>query len=362
MVLSGTLREFILADVFQLLTQQKITGKLLLNNGRNEGYVIFQNGLVVAAQKDDEKLISKLFNYLVMIKKQKPSRMRELFTSFEGNISGLTTEIINRNYISKQDLNLFAESLTIDIACSLFLWNSGTYRFNSMPAVDTLIPAGISIPVENIVMEAMRRADEWNRMLQSISERSIFVRSQKDTCDSSGEIDPITDPDGYILTRIDGTSPVKDFVSGLCLSEYKVYESIYNLLEAKSITTLSDRISQSVQAALHKKERERTTSRYSVIYSILAAIGIILIVMFMALIVFKKVLVSDKSSSAYQSEIALQSSLTAEKLSIAEIYYKALNSSEPEDLSSLKEFRLVTDRDLNFHKNKYKRQKEKVNF
>ncbi|NLG16123.1 MAG: DUF4388 domain-containing protein [Fibrobacter sp.] len=350
MVLSGTLREFILADVFQLLTQQKITGKLLLANGRSEGFVIFQNGLVVAAQKDDEKLISKLFNYLVTIKKQKPSRMRELFTSFEGNMCGLTTEIINRNYISKQDLNIFSESLTIDIACSLFLWSSGTYRFNSMPAVDAFIPAGISVPVENIVMEAMRRSDEWKRMLQSISEQSIFVRSQKDAGDSSREIDPITDPDGYILTRIDGTSPVKDFVSGLCLSEYKIYESIYNLLEAKSITTLSDRISQSVQAALHKKERERTSSSFSVIYSILAAIGIILIIMFMALIVFKKVLVSDASSNAYQSEIALPSSLAAEKLSIAKIYYRALNGSEPEDLSSLKEFRLVTDQDLNFHK------------
>ena len=67
MVLSGTLREFILADVFQLLAQQKITGKLLLNNGRSEAYVIFENGLVVAAEKDDEKFVSKLFNYLVDI-------------------------------------------------------------------------------------------------------------------------------------------------------------------------------------------------------------------------------------------------------------------------------------------------------
>ncbi|NLP01854.1 MAG: DUF4388 domain-containing protein [Fibrobacter sp.] len=348
MVLSGTLREFILADVFQLLTQQKITGKLILNNGRSEGFVIFQNGLVVAAQKDDEKFLSKLYNYLISVKKHSSSKIRALFAAFEGDISGLTNEITVMGLIPKHDLNMLAESTTMDIACSLFLWKTGTYRFNSITNVDSLVPAEISIPVENIVMEAMRRVDEWNRMLQCISEQSIFVRNQKNANDLMQEIDPLSDPDSYILMRINGTSPVKDLLSSLCLSEYKIYESLYNLLQNKRITFLSDRISQSVQAALHKKEREHSTSRFYTLYSILTALGIILLILFMALVVFKKVIVPDRATDAHHSRIELPSALAKEKASIAKIYYRAKYSTEPQSPEELKEFKLLSDRDF-FH-------------
>ena len=49
--------------------------------------VIFQNGLVVAAQKDDEKFLSKLYNYLISVKTQF-FKNTGTFAAFEGDISG----------------------------------------------------------------------------------------------------------------------------------------------------------------------------------------------------------------------------------------------------------------------------------
>ena len=349
MVLSGTLREFILADVFQLLAQQKITGKLILNNGRNEGIVVFWNGTIVAAEKEDEKFTAKLFNYLIYSKQIPSIKVRELFASFEGDLAGLSSEILNRGLMSKQQMTSFAESVIEDVACSLFLWKAGTYRFNSMRSVDSLIPAGISIPVENIIMEAMRRIDEWHRMMEFITEETIFVRSQRKDDQRKGVSDPIQNPADYIYTCIDGTSPVKEFVKSSCLTEYKIYEALYYLVQHQKILPLSDRISQSVQAALQKKEREKSTTSFSTLFSVLAVIGIILVVVLVVWILFKGVLFPETTVSAYLNKYELPSSLAEEKVSIAYLQYRTLFGTRPRSAKDLKMSGLINNQDLYYY-------------
>lgn len=279
MVLSGTLREFILADVFQLLAQQKITGKLILTSGRSQGMVIFKNGLVAGAEKDDEHFTSKLFNYLVDIKNLKESQAQEIFALCEGDLGELTHQIESRNLLTNQELALFAESVVEDVACSMFLWKTGTYRFNSLKAVDTLNPATISIPVENIVMEAMRRIDEWARMREVISHEIIFVKAEKNDSLSNDIFDPFERTADYVFSLINGISPVTEIIKNSCLTEYKIYETLNSLLIAEKITPLSEKITRSVQAALEKKIRDNQKSPFTIVYSILTTISIILLIL-----------------------------------------------------------------------------------
>jgi hypothetical protein len=306
LVLSGTLREFILADVFQLLAQQKITGKLILTSGRNQGMVIFKNGLVAGAEKDDEHFSSKLFNYLVNFKNLEAPKVQELFTLCEGDLGELSRRIENSNLLSSQELVSFAESVVEDITCSMFLWKTGTYRFNSLKTVDTLNPADISIPVENIVMEAMRRMDEWARMREVISHDSIFVKVQK----SDSHLDDIPDPFertvDYVYARINGISPVTEIIKDSCLTEYKIYEALNSLLIAEKITPLSEKITRSVQAALEKKVHDKESSSFSILYSILATIGVILLIL---LISWFFGIHSGKSSGGYYMNNGFQISM-----------------------------------------------------
>ena len=64
MVLSGTLQEFILADIFQILAQQKATGRLILSDGPRRGLAVLQCGIIVSAEEDGETFRNKLVNYL----------------------------------------------------------------------------------------------------------------------------------------------------------------------------------------------------------------------------------------------------------------------------------------------------------
>lgn len=307
MVLSGTLREFILADVMQLLTQQKITGKLILVNGTHEGHIVFKNGIIVSAIREKEQFTQRLFYFLTEMRQQPRNKVREVFTSYEGNLAGLTGFIEKKGIMTHEELDNYATSVTIDITCSLFLWNQGQYHFDSLPSVDHLIPAHIQIPVENVVMEAMRRADEWHRMREAISESTIFVHTGSEF-DLQTDRDPIDDPSPYFYLRIDGTTEVKQLLQDAFLTEYKIYETLYQMMQDDLIKPLSDTITQSIRAANLKNQQQHSEAPFlRPAVAILITTGIVLLIILLA-IVFRGVLFSSliNDSSAIRNEIALQ--------------------------------------------------------
>jgi hypothetical protein len=344
MVLSGTLREFILADVLQLLTQQKITGKLILVSGRNEGYIVFKNGTIVSAVKGQEQFSMKLFYFLTEMRQQSKTKVREVFSSYEGNLAELTSFIEKKGFLSLVELQSYATNVTIDITCSLFLWTTGNYRFDSMPSVDHLIPAGIDIPVENVLMEAMRRIDEWHRMREMISEDTIFVHTDQEF-DMQVDRDPITDPSLYFYHRINGTTEVKILLQDSFLTEYKIYETLHEMVQNELIKPLSDTVTRSIRAAMLKKEQEQTTApMLPPIIAISVTIGIILLIILLAWL-FRGILFSKLTidSSILKSQITNQTADT--HFRDARIFYQSTTRSTGYTTNDVLHFSSISQKD-----------------
>jgi hypothetical protein len=348
MVLSGTLREFILADVMQLLTQQKITGKLILINGTIEGHIVFRNGIIVSAVREQEHFPMKLFYFLTEMRQQSKTKVREVFSSYENNVAGLTAFIENKGLLSHDELENYATNVTIDITCSLFLWKRGNYRFDSMPSVDHLIPARIEIPVENVVMEAMRRIDEWHRMREAINEATIFSHAGKQI-NLQDDHDPINDPSPYFFHRIDGTTDVKTLLKDSFLTDYKIYETLYQMMQDELIHPLSDSVTRSIRAAMLKKDQQQSVNSFlPPLVAAAVSIGIIVLIILVALLlrgVFFSQLLKD--SNQIRNEITLQDA--ALHLNDAELFSRSMTitPSTPEnreiDFYSItpKEYRLI---------------------
>lgn len=332
MVLKGSLREFILADIFNLLAQQKITGKLLLSTGEKEGFIIFKEGVVVGAIKAEENLPSKLFNLLVGARGYPREEIKAVFNSHESNINGLFKEVVHLNLLAKNTLENYAVSVIEDIVCSFFLWIKGTYHFSSVRVVDDIAATCVSISVENIIMEAMRRVDEWHRMEKVIHDEMVFVPSERIDRGAVQEVDPFQQPDEFLYYRIDGISTVATLYRSSCLTEYKVYEALNSLLSSKRITPLSARISQSVVAALEKKELEerKSTTTFTTAASILLTAAMIIATLFIGRFLINDTILSSQNLNARLSAIEVPLYKTVRKTTIASLHYHAFYGiSEP---------------------------------
>ncbi|MCX7726582.1 MAG: DUF4388 domain-containing protein [Chitinispirillaceae bacterium] len=341
MLISGTLREFILADVMQLLAQQKITGKLILDNGKKEGYVFFKDGLVVSAMYEGESFQAKLFCFFTEIRQETKSKVREFFSKYEGRIAELTQYIENKGILAHEELYNYATNLIMDIACSFFFWKGGQYKFEALRTVDHLIPAGVSIPVENIVMEAMRRVDEWNRIRKNFNEETIFMHTDKKV-DLSNFNNPLEKPELYLYLRIDGTTPVKDLLSDAFISEYRTYESINFLLTEGLIVPLPETVTQSIRAAIRKKEEEKYFGSpvLANLLSFLITAGCILIILVMSWL-WKGVVLADLNVKAYLRKKSVETKIAERNFLEAKRYFSAKymryypEDLKPEDFSGI---------------------------
>nr|MCU0609623.1 DUF4388 domain-containing protein [Chitinispirillaceae bacterium] len=322
MVLKGSLREFILADIFNLLSQQKITGKLLLATTGNEGTIIFKDGCIVGASKRNEQLIRKVYS-LLLSSRHPHEEMRPLFDSCGNNINGLFGELVRGNLISKERLIDFAASVIEDLCCSFFVWNKGTYEFSSLPYVDNAVPAGVKLPVEGIIMEASRRVDEWQRMRKVIQDESLFVPSEREPGTIDDEYDPVTQPEQFLLSRLDGITNVANLIRSSCLTEYRVYETLTSLLKAGHISPPTADMARSVVAE-HDKSGGSLKSKSGSSWTGVVVIIALNIILLLAGSMINRLILQPRDIDARQ--YALEQSLTraSQKVEIATLTFRAL--------------------------------------
>lgn len=350
MVLSGTLKEFILADVFQLLTQQKITGKLVLNDGHSEGNVLFKNGIIVGAEKEDISFTQKLSLYLIDVKKLSPEIVNGKISSFDENLSELTNELINKGAMTKKEMRSLAESVFEDITCSLFQWKHGTYNFASLRSIEHFIVCDVSFPVENIVMEAMRRVDEWNRMISVISDDSIFRIEEQPSQPLDQNPDPLKSIDQYVLSKINGITSVRKIVETTCLSQYKTYESLSTLIQNHQISALSAEDARIINESITSRTFNRSHPMFSIIFSSLTTVIAILIITVISQVIFKGIVFQNKTIESFIHKNQVQIKLAQINNSIADSYFMAENITKPTDISQLKKNKLLSSADIYYLK------------
>ncbi len=273
MALRGSLREFQLADIFQLISHDGKTGQLVLSYGQEEGFVIFSQGKIVAAGNADSNLQTFLFNYLILAKRYSEAELNELLILCQGEMRLFSQELTSRNYLTSEELISLLKMSIEDLACSLFLWDDGQYRFDSLESMDEYIIAGVMFPADAITMEAMRRSDEWKRMHRNISDETVFSispnGSRKKTTSPLGS--PLYDPVGYVHSLIDGTSSVGSICEKSVFFTYRMYEIIFGLWMESEIAPSSVKQSPLAKPAA----REQTSSWENSIYALSTVIMII---------------------------------------------------------------------------------------
>ena len=350
MVLKGSLRDFILADIFNLIAQQKITGKLLLSTGESEGVIAFKDGAIAGAVNGEERLTAKLLHLLTGVYHYSPEEMNGLFASFEKKLGGLLNEILRLNLLPRDILEPFATSVIEDICCSFFNWTKGTYYFSSLPYVDDIATSFVSISVENITMEAMRRVDEWNRMEKLIRGDTVFVPTARSDQEVLRDIDPITQLTEFVYSKVGGTTSVAMLFRSTCLTEYKVYEALNSLLIANRITPLSTRISHAVVAALEKKalEGRKTVRPLTTLTAVLITLGLVLSIAATGKFFVRGTLLSDLEINKRLCTLELPLAETIQKVAIASLQYHASYGSSSATLNDLTHASFLLTSDLRF--------------
>src|SRR5262245_26414724 len=136
MALQGTLKDFSLADIFQLIGIQKKTGVLTLKNEQETVTVAFADGCVVGADSTQRRLEDRLGTVLVKSGRLTEAQLQDALRQQRSTMKRLGTILVEGQFLDAAGLS---EALHVQISqmvYRLFRWTAGSYHFSQETKVD----------------------------------------------------------------------------------------------------------------------------------------------------------------------------------------------------------------------------------
>jgi len=172
--LSGNLRDFGIADVFQLIGQQRKTGVLDLKRRSERVQLCFDRGAVVTAvplsgrPADADPLGERLVRCGFLHRDQADGLLAQRRASAQPT----SRLVVERGWLTAEEVERVEDLLTRDTIFHVLRWESGSFDFRGQDVEherdpDTLLGA------EQILMDGLRMVDEWQSFADRVPAESV---------------------------------------------------------------------------------------------------------------------------------------------------------------------------------------------
>jgi hypothetical protein len=256
MALEGTIKDFGLPDIFQLIGLQRKTGHLTLINekGGETVTVTFENGMVVMADSSARRLEDRLGNVLVKQGKLSRDRLEEALEVQSQTLQRLGHILSSGSIITPKDLRDALQVQVSQIVFRVFRWRDGRYQFSPADSVDYDRENFAPMSADFILMEGIRMVDEWPIIEKKIPSFDIVFRPVVDPMlievgapgpDDSGEIRrgaPATSgrirlspEEERVFRRVDGERTVQAIIDATGAGEFEVCRTLFDFLNRNLI-------------------------------------------------------------------------------------------------------------------------------
>jgi hypothetical protein len=232
MALVGNLRDFSLSDFLYLIDRGYKTGCLYLDRDNDSAVLYFNKGKLTAMH--GKAIHANLADLLVQLGKLSPEQAARIVELRGNNGNGGTTSdvVVHEGWLSREDLQAALQSHTEEAVYKLFGWPDGEFRFeqNQMPAPTApLMPTPLA--VENLIMEGVRRIDEWGQIKERIPSTDLLVRFVEQPSERGKGINLASD-EWRVFARINGKDTLAEIAKLTKLSEFDVCRIVYGFITA----------------------------------------------------------------------------------------------------------------------------------
>ena len=363
MALKGTIKDFGVADIFQLIGQQAKTGVLVFSNDVDEVRVSFVQGAVVRAQETLRSAEQVVGTLMVQAHVISQARLDAALKEQERTLKRLVDILVEEGYATHEEVLDFSQLQLTETVYRLFGWKFGTYEFESQE-VEPPAEGMVAIRAENIVMNGVRMLDEWPRIREQIPSYAWLVERMRDLPPEESQ-PPAEEFDFLSLSDEPGGEPA----SRVGAYERRVYsligtgKSVQNLIdfsrlgEFETLSALSTLMTEGYVRVI-KPEEHRTEiaqprptfgQRLREVAVTLARVASGAVLVGGALLLFARV-----SSLRNEVEWASSTLLGHRAAAQEKVLYRALDvfryrtGRYPQRLDELVEAGLVAERDLSY--------------
>src|SRR5215831_556907 len=235
MALQGSLHEFALWEIVQLLSSQKKTGRLLLRNNAEQVPLYFLDGRIAGAREQGLGPADPLMRFLRRVRWLSEEQLRGIESLNAESGRDLVDLLINGRYVESEELQGLYERMVLDLLFRMLRWESGEYSFSAVVPPESAMR--ISLSTDSLLMEAARRVDEYKRQLQQLPDGHLIL-GLRELPDPD---DPLSDEEKELFGLVDGKRTLAEIVQEAPLTDYEAMEGLARLLESRWIEIVGKR-------------------------------------------------------------------------------------------------------------------------
>lgn len=254
MALEGTLRDFSLADILQLISLQKKTGLLTLKGTQDTVTLGFSDGRLVSAESAARRMDTRLGTVLVKTERLAPETLQRALEIQGQTLQRLGFILLKHGFCTPDDLRAGLDIQIRKIVYSLFRWTDGDYVFAPHQTIDYDRETVAPLAVENLLMEGARMQDEWpiiEKIVRSVDlvyakvplAQPVVPAQDEDDVEEIGEsslerrmrekrADPIrvSQAEWAVYQLVDGVLSIAEINERTFLSEFDGCKAVYDLV------------------------------------------------------------------------------------------------------------------------------------
>lgn len=273
MALEGSLTDFGLADILQLIYFQRKTGVLTLAGKMDRVRLLFIDGKITGAESKRRIDDNRLGKILVKKGYIKDAELQAVLEEQKKTGTKIGTILISRGLVEQALIHEILTSQITETVIQLFSWKHGSYEFTAQ-GIPVDRELDLSLDTQHLLMDGLRIVDEWSLIKGRISLDTLFRRT-------GDEPSALADEEGEVFGYVDGENDVSTIIDLTGKDNFLVSKTLLTLLEKGLIESVEPvKVSEETTGKLMAAGRKNLLD-YAAPASILVAVLLSILVMYL---------------------------------------------------------------------------------
>ena len=236
--LRGRLEHVALGEVLQLVTQSRQSGVLEVEkrpskSGRSISVCLDEGSVQLALGRVQEQEF-RIGRYLLresLIDREDLDRILKNRSAQRGLLG---TQLVKLGYISVDELRSVLVRQTSELIYEALRWRRGEFRFVRFASRPEAADANLGLPVASILMEGLRRIDEWRLIEEQIHSFDAIPRRDEEAL-RTVDVSRFAQEEKVVLEVIDGGRTVREIVDASKLSSFEVCKVLFQMATSRLV-------------------------------------------------------------------------------------------------------------------------------
>ena len=225
--MQGTLRDFGLAEILQVVAMQQKTGLLRIQSRDQLLTFYVEEGRLVSCRDRRGVATDPLLDFLKNTGYLDAWQTLHLKLEVEEDRADLADLVLKKSLLTEEELAGVLEDTVQDLVHRTYNWKEGTYRFITGDEALRGLTHRVSMKMEALLLEAARRVDEWPVLRLRLPGPGVLLAAVKELPEWLDE------RSRGLLSQLKTQMRLGELVACGRMSEYEVYEIVAAALEAE---------------------------------------------------------------------------------------------------------------------------------